>query len=194
MTLDNMTCTYAYELKEAKQRTIRFGLDCPSIFESSERLLTPERQKRFPYAVRATVGELGIEEVVGQCLSLHLRLKEPLEEFFGVPIIYTIGYVHTPPTYMFKQSESELLQLLRSGIVGNQVRLHTWLTLPSHEIIDLSLPTSLAVINGLSEGRGSVIASHAEELNNGVRYHPMLLGDDYLRKIGALVGVNVFAI
>lgn len=186
-----MVATYSDELKQAQQRTTRFGLNCPRIQPTCDRLLTPINQKRFPFAVLDAVGELGPEDVVAQCLSLHWRLKAPLEELFGVPILYTIGYVHTPPSYMFKQTEPELLQLMHSGIKGAQVSLHAWLTLPSNEIIDLSLPTSIAVVNEWTEGRGEVIAAHADELKGGLRYHPTLLGEDYLRRIGALIDLAV---
>lgn len=189
-----MTTTYDAELMEAKHRTIRLGLNCPEIPPACHRFLTQDKLQQFPHAVRAAVGELGLEEVVAQCLSLHWRLKEPLEKFFDAPILYTIGYVHMPPNDMFKQTEAELMQLLQAGMNGNQVRLHAWLTLPSCEIIDLSLPTSIAVINKFNEGLGAVVSSHAEEMKHGLRYHPMLLGEDYLRKIGALVEFHVFGI
>lgn len=68
------------------------------------------------------------------------------------------------------------------GVIFGQSRF----TLPSMEIIDLSLPTSIAFFRNSAEGLGGVIASHADELKHGLRYHPMLLGADYLNKIGAL--------
>jgi hypothetical protein len=189
-----MTTSYSAELLEAQERTIRLGLSCPEIPPTCGRLLTPEKHEQFPYAVRDAVGELGVEAVVAQCLSLHWHLKEPLEKFFGVPILYTIGYVHTPPSYMFKQTEADLQRLLQNGINTPQLNIHAWLTLPSAEIIDMSLPTSVAVLNQMKEGRGSVLAAHADELKHGLRYHPMLLGDAFLRKIGALVEFHVFGI
>lgn len=55
------------------------------------------------------------------------------------------------------------------------------------EIVDVSLPTSYAVLNNIKEGIGSIIASHADELKGGMKYRPMIIGSDYLRKIGALI-------
>lgn len=181
-----MVATYFDEFVEAQQRTARFNLDSPKIQEPTKRLLTPFKLAQFSNVVRDAVGELSLKEVVAQCLSIHFRLQRPLEEFFEVPIIFTIGYVYTPPTYLFRQTEDELLKQLQDGMNGPQVNLHAWLTLPSMEIIDLSLATSIAVIHRNEEGLGGVVASHADELEHGLRYHPMLLGADYLEKIGAL--------
>lgn len=185
-----MTTPYSVELLEAKKRTARFGLACPEIPSPCERLLTPERLKQIPCAVRDAVGVLGTEDLVSQCFSIHWRLKALLKDFFGVPILYTIGYVHIPPSYLFKHTERDLLQLLRTGMNGPQLNIHAWLTLPSAEIIDLSLLTSVAVFNKMKVGLGGIIAAHADELSHGLRYHPMLLGEDYLKKIGALVEIH----
>jgi len=181
-----MVATYFDEFVEAQQRTAKFNLASPKIQEPTKRLLTPAKLAQFPSVVRDAVGELSLNEVVAQCLSIHFRLQRPLEEFFDVPIIFTIGYVYTPPSYLFRQTEAELLKLLQDGMRGPQVNLHAWLTLPSMEIIDLSLATSIAVIHKNKEGLGGVFASHADELKHGLRYHPMLLGTDYLERIGAL--------
>lgn len=179
--------SYLHEFLEAQRRTIRLGLACPDIHSTDARFFTPQAQSKFPYVVLEAVGELNYEEVVAQCLSIHLRLQKPLVEFFKTPVFFTIGYVYTPPSYMFKQTEDELRQLLQDGANGTRVNLHAWLTLPSMEIIDLSLSTSLAVLNNMpKENHGGVIARHADELRLGLRYHPMLIGDEYLRKIGAL--------
>lgn len=179
--------SYRTEFVQAEQRTKRLSLACPNITSSSVRFLTPEKQKQFPYALRDAVGELSLDDVVAQCFSIHWRIKEPLERFFSCPIIYTIGYVEYINGCLFENSEEDLIAMLKSGIKNNQANLHAWLTLPSDEIVDLSLSTSLAVIQNLPNGRGGVIAKHADELSHGMKYHPMLLGDDFLRKIGALV-------
>jgi hypothetical protein len=186
--------SYSAELLEAQQRTIRFSLACPEIPPKCSRLLTPKRLEQFPYVVSDAVGELDLKAVVAQCLSFHWRIKAPLEDFFGVPILYTIGYVCKPPSFLFKQTESDLLRLLQTGIQGPKLSIHAWLTLPSAEIIDLSLLTTIAVVHEKEECLGGVIAAHADELNHGLRYHPMLLGEDYLRKIGALVEFHVYGI
>jgi hypothetical protein len=85
-----------------------------------------------------------------------------------------------------------LRNLLKSGIENYSLSLHAWLTLPSMEIIDFSLPTSYAVVNGYRAERGGVIANHADKLSGGMQYHPMLIGEEFLIKIGAMVETPIW--
>ncbi|MDA5492291.1 hypothetical protein PGS50_03360 [Yersinia intermedia] len=78
-------------------------------------------------------------------------------------------------------------ELIKSGISKPQLNIHAWLTLPTCEILDFTLPTTYAVTNKTKEGYGEVLAGHADHLLKNVRYRPMLLGEDYLRRIGALL-------
>lgn len=179
--------SYFDEFEAARNRTLRFGLACAPISKVNSRFLTAERQAQFPCVIRDAVGELEPEDLVAQCLSLHYRLMQPLEVFFGVKIYFTIGYVATAEDDRFYQSEDELRQLMINGLNGSAAKLHAWLTLPSMEIIDMTLATSLAVANDWPEKHyGRIVANFADDLTKGMRYHPMLLGLDYLHKIGAL--------
>jgi hypothetical protein len=177
---------YQSEFEAAIERTKKFGLPVSEVNFSSARLLTDELQQKFPYLLREVAGEIGVEELVGQCLSIHYRLLGALDQVFGGKCYFTIGYVETKRK-MFYQSESDLKELMETGISNPSLNIHAWITLPTMEIIDVSLPTTYAVVNDEKEGIGSIIASHADELKNGLSYHPMIIGADYLRKIGALI-------
>lgn len=177
---------YQSEFKDALERTQKFGLPVEHIEFSSARLLTSNLQQKFPYLLRDAVGEIGVEELVGECLSIHYRLLEALEKIIGGKCYFTIGYVETKRK-MFYQSESDLKKLMETGISNPSLNIHAWITLPTMEIIDVSLPTTYAVVNDEKEGIGSIMASHADELKGGMKYHPMVIGADYLRKIGALI-------
>lgn len=76
--------------------------------------------------------------------------------------------------------------LIKNGISKTQLSIHAWLTLPACEIMDFTIQTTSAVINKAKKDLGGVYAGHADHLSNNIRYHPMLLGEDYLRRIGAL--------
>ncbi|MDO6761910.1 hypothetical protein [Agarivorans sp. 1_MG-2023] len=182
---------YKQEFKNAVERTKGFGLNCPIVRFQEGRLLTPELMGGFAKAFQEHIGEPDVEDVVAQCLSFHFRLLEPMSNIVGMPCQFTIGYVETNERLMFHQTEESLLNILENGIKGSTLNIHAWLTLPTMEIIDLSLPTSYAVINNHKEGIGGVIAQHPDELTGGMKYHPMLIGEDFLIKSGAMIGFRI---
>ncbi|WP_404419321.1 hypothetical protein [Marinospirillum sp.] len=182
---------YKLEFEKAVERTKAFKLECPEVVFFGGTLLTAERMKKFPYVLRDAVGEISIEELVAQCLSIHYRLSEVMAELFDTPCYFTIGYVDTVDRLMFHQSEQDLRELLQSGINGSSLNIHAWLTLPTMEIMDFSLPTSYAIVNEMKEGIGGLIATHADSLTSGMKYHPMLVGEDFLRKCGGLIEFGI---
>lgn len=178
---------YQERFKEAVTRTKKFNLNCPEVSYSNDIFFSDEKMSKFPYVLRDAVGEISTKEVVAQCLSIHHKLRGYIAKIFNTDCYFTIGYVETSERFMFHQTEESLLNILKNGINGASLEIHAWLTLPSMEILDLSLPTSYAVANDLREGIGGVIAEHPDNLKKGLKYHPMLIGDDFLRKSGGLV-------
>jgi hypothetical protein len=178
---------YLNEFAAAADRTKRLGLNCPNIDVSDERFLSEEKINQLPFALRDAVGEIDVNEIAAQCLSIHHRLLNPVSAILGAPAYYTIGFVETSAGLLFEQDEESLKAMLESGLSSRKLKIHAWLSLPSMEILDFSLPTSYAVMNHMAEGIGSVISVHADELKHGMKYHPMLIGDDFLKRIGALI-------
>lgn len=184
-----MTCLT--EMNEAIARAGRLRLNCPGFKPQNGKLLTEKTLKEIPSVVKDTVGYLSVSAVAGQCLSYHLRLRSALRDYFGTEVTYTIGYVSMGEETIFEQTEEQMKGLMSSKGFRPLLNIHAWLTLPTCEVMDFTLPTTYAVMNqteqGYGEGYGGVIAGHADHLQQGVRYRPMLLGEDYLRKIGALL-------
>ena len=87
---------------------------------------------------------------------------------------------------LFKIEENEIKNLLVNK-VQKPLNIHAWLTLPSMEIIDFSLPTTYCIVNKIEEGMGAAITKHYSELTLGMTYEPMLVGDEFLRKSGGLI-------
>ena len=173
--------------EEAVRRTARVGAVAPSVtYAAGRNYLSQEAYDRFPYYVQKAIGDLDFPDVVAQCLSIHYRLKEPLEEFFGCNVFYTIGWVeHQTGRNMLEFDEHYAEQLLvKKHRPGGTVNMHAWLTLPSMEIIDVALATSIGFAQDRPEMYGAVVAKHADELTGGMAYRPMLVGEDYLLKTG----------
>lgn len=157
---------------------------------TSKRYLTDENMPKLVEKVYEEFGVLGPKDVVQQCFGLHLMLRDLVSELFECESYYTLGSVEleSGKPLVFHQSEDDIRGLLDNGLSGCDLNLHAWLTLPSMEILDFSLPTSLNVILGWNDIEpGSVVSGHADELEGDLRYHPMLIGEDFLRKIGALI-------
>lgn len=182
---------YKSEFERAASRTKEFNLMCPEIVFSEGALLTTERMHKFPSVLRDAVGDIGVEEVVAQCLSIHYRLSDVISKLFDTSCYFTIGYIETVDRLMFHQSEQDLKRILQNGINSSSLNIHAWLTLPTMEIMDFSLPTSYAILNKMEEGIGGLIATHPDTLIGGMKYHPMLVGEDFLRKSGGLIEFSI---
>lgn len=179
--------TYRQEMNAAIDRAARLGLQSPGFAYQEGELLNQQVYNDIPYIVRDAFGNVGAEEIAAQCLSYHMRLLPVLNDYFETELTYTVGYVCMGDNTLFEQSEEQMSALIADGIKKRELQIHAWLTLPTCEIMDFTLPTTFAVINKTQEGYGSVLSGHADKLLHNVRYRPMLLGEDYLRKIGALI-------
>lgn len=178
--------SYIIDMNEASARGVRLKLDTPSFKPQNGRLLTEKVLQEIPYVVKDAVGDLSVKDVAAQCLSYHYRLRPALSSYFGTELTFTIGYVSIGEKTIFEHTEEQMSDLIINKVSQPLLNIHAWLTLPTCEIMDFTLPTTYAVLNQSKEGYGEVLAGHADHLLQGVRYRPMLLGEDYLRKIGVL--------
>lgn len=180
---------YKDEWQDALMRTTRFGLNLPenANLQTQTKYLTQEIHDRFPYVVRDAFGDLEYEDVVAQCMAIHYRLGPVMEDLLKCPVFLTIGWVDDcTERGMFRFGEKFIRERLEAPkSVGGQANLHAWLTLPSMEVIDVSLVTTIAVVQKLDKGHGGVLAGPADNFK-GFAYKPMLVGDDFLRQAGML--------
>lgn len=183
--------SYIQEWSEAVARTNQVGLTVPPHQVKPEiRYLTDERVKELPYVVRECLGELDVKEVVAQCISINYRLLPVIEQWLQCSVLYTIGWIDDGTDKgMFKFDDAFILDKLANGCPGGNVSIHAWLTLPSMEVIDISLATSMIVLSNSPLERGGVVAQHADLLK-GITYKPMLVGMDFLKKAGLLIELS----
>jgi hypothetical protein len=183
--------SYALEFAQAAERSKKFELD-PPVFdiEPTRRWFDEDRLARFPNVLREGLGELGVEEVMAQCLSIHYRMRPIVQAWLGCPVLYTLGWIDDETDEgMFKFDDAFIANMLRTGHKGGSVNIHAWLTLPSMEIIDVSFATTLGIVQKRPEMLGRAITRPADELK-GMAYKPMLVGDGFLRKTGLLIEWN----
>lgn len=126
------------------------------------------------------------EQIVGKCLSVHLKALPVLEKWLHCPVYYTLGWIDDGTSKgLYRFYEEAIADKLANGHHDNNINIHAWLTLPSMEIIDLTLSTSFSVLQGLKTGKGGIMVKKADDIT-GFAYVPMLVGETYLSKIGAL--------
>jgi len=180
--------SYAQEWAIAVERSERFNLTVPAHqIEPERRWFDDKALAQFPYIVRDGLGDLGFEDVVAQCLAIHYRMIPVVQHWLGCPVLFTLGWIDTGTERgMFRFDEAFVAEKLRRGHLGSTVNMHAWLTLPSMEIIDVSLATSMGIAQNRPEMHGMAITRHADELK-GMAYKPMLVGEDFLRKTGLMV-------
>jgi hypothetical protein len=184
---------YKDEFVQAFRTAKEFSLDTPDIEFSSKKFISDERLDKLPQFLVDRIGAITPEMIFVQCFYFHLLARDHLEDFFNAPIYFTLGYVETPEKKYFYHTKKDLKTLLANGMDNPEMNLHAWLTLPSMEIIDLTLPGSIAQARGDKPPKSfGIIANHADQLLNGCKYHPTLVGDDFLVRIGGIREFTVF--
>ncbi|QEY16049.1 hypothetical protein D0C16_08680 [Cellvibrio sp. KY-GH-1] len=177
---------YANNFLKALNTTRELKLDTPHVKFQSKRIITENLLRRVPKLIEKRLGKLPIEQVAGQCIAIHYNIKKTLEELFNTELYYTIGYVENQFDNRFYHDKNDIINLLQSKTAKPQLNLHTWLTFPSMEIMDYSLLSTYAVAYSRPDHYFDLLAEHADELKNGIRYHPTIVGEDFLERIGSI--------
>jgi hypothetical protein len=193
----NMAEGYVNSFEQALRRTQDFGLQVPDVAFSTKRFLSEAAMEEVMRNIPRWFPSLRAEHLVGQCLTVHANLRSKVEEVLKIPVYLTIGDISFSGERVFGVDDAYLNHLwIKKVTLGDVVKLHAWLTLPSAEIIDVTLTaTYLALSSQSFERQGNhvavgAIANHADELKDGMAYHPCIVGADYLHGIGALAHIN----
>lgn len=179
---------YKDEFMRAHERAKNFGLTVPDIeVRDGEHLLTQEFLRDFPHLIARNTNIQHPRDLAAQCFSINLMLREVISDHLKCPLYYTIGWVDVHGSRRLFHFDEEFVREALDGQVSTAgaVSLHAWLTLPTMEIIDPTLATSILLVNGREEGLGGVMAKFADDLT-GLTLKPMLVGEDFLRRSGGL--------
>lgn len=179
--------SYKDEWRQAVARTTKHGLVMNKEFTLVDQpYLTERRKEEFPYVIKEKFGLLESKDLVAQCISVHLSLVPTISDWLSCPVAYTIGWIdNNSERGLFKFDEDSILSMLNNPRQGGVVNIHTWLTLPSLEIIDVVLASSIAYAQRKPEFYGNILAGHADDFA-AMRYKPMLVGEDFLLKSGLI--------
>ncbi|WP_339492857.1 hypothetical protein [Pseudomonas sp. EA_15y_Pfl2_R67] len=183
----NPAPNYVKEFADALKRTRSWHLSPPEFGSSSNRYLsedaTVEIGRRWQDIYRGHAPEV----FAGKCFEVAGTMQKPLEDILGVPLAFTLGYVKFHGRPVFHTPTKKLKPMLKQNLALQAVNLHAWLTLPSHEIIDLTFFTTVGVHQQTPDYIGMACIGHSNEIQDFLSYHPQLVGDGFLKKTGVLL-------
>ena len=187
--------TYEIEFDQAMDRTRSWGLPSPVGSRTTSRYVSPDTLAKVGGYAQDLLGAMQPEEVSAQCFAISAIARVPLEEVLGLPLTYTLGYVNLGRGVVFHTPVDDLKSMMgRPRTTPHAVELHAWLTLPSREIIDLTLATTLGIVRKEPDLLGRVAFIHPSDLVGNQSYHPQVLGEEFLRRTGALVEFSGFVV
>jgi len=180
--------TYASDFAAAIERTRRLGLGDVPFKPVTQRLLTPEAIEELGKVVQAQFQGLDPKVWTEHCFVIHNAVAQSAAAVLNAPTYLTVGDVQVSGQWVYGADEDRIAELAKAGEQdGNLVALHAWITLPSMEIMDLTLATSIGIQENMPELIGSAILKHCDELSQGLAYRPLVVGTRFLTRIGALL-------
>lgn len=188
------TGTYRERFEDAIKRTRRFKLPVPA-FETREGRLLEDRDglATLTDALSIVFAGLSPHIVAGNCAPVTAALIGPITQALKCPAYFTFGWLNTAERGdIFKMTEADIARWLKGVLPPGHASFHCWITLGTMEIVDATIATSDAVVNGGPTDSANIIARHADELR-GLRYHPMLVGDEFLDELAGLFRCRVGA-
>ena len=192
MTPDNIELTpmqrYAQEFMAACDRTERLGMalsplrlvvnkDCVDLST-----LAPVLQFYF--------GRYRQEEMVGQAFAINTSLIPLLLDKVGIPFTLTMGWFDDHGKRPYEHGEELIEKLLKresDTALMQGLPLHVWLTSPAFEVLDVTLPTTLAQVSQNPKLAGGILYLSNQNPAPEILYHPTIMGEEFLVKIGAAI-------
>jgi hypothetical protein len=179
-------CTYAREFMKAFHRTQALGLSLPPVSLLVEKDCVDTEV--ITRAVHKYLDEYSDAEALGQAFAINVNIIPYLYAETGIPFTLTMGWFEHLGKELYRHDEQLLRTLLRSGIADYPpygIPLHVWLTSPACEVLDVTLPSTIATVSGTEQLSGGIIYISNQDTAPPWIYHPTVVGVEFLEKIGA---------
>ncbi|MFK5894587.1 MAG: hypothetical protein QM504_15305 [Pseudomonadota bacterium] len=178
---------YKNEFEDSVERTKRIGLEGITCIYQDNLIIPQDNAKLLSDVFTSIIGCMESRDLIAKCISVHHQLLKPLNSTLNTKAIYTIGYIETNGKNIYKKSEEELISIMNTDIRNCSVlNIHAWITLPSMEILDFTIATTMAFVKNMPNINGAIFHGHADKFDDTFKYHPMLVGDGFLRKMGLI--------
>lgn len=176
---------YEERFAQALKRSNSWGLAPSGFRRTDERFVSEYNLQIVQEVAAAHLSHFHAEDVSQQCFAVTAMLKAALKEALGVPLTFTLGYVEYNGHNVFHSDTCDLKTMLKKGVPSLALNLHAWLTLPSHEVIDMTFGTTYGVVNEMPDVIGRMCFLHPDDMTPDMQYNPQLIGWDYLERIDA---------
>jgi len=182
---------YAKEFAAAWEWSVQQGLRAPPV-----QLMVRQDcvdWTRAEQALQRFIGPYRDEEIATQALAINDALLPVLSAACGIPFQLTLGWYELSGKSSYKHGPELPERLLKEGIaeiIADGLPMHIWLTSPAFEIIDVSLPTQLAKPLEDTNLLRQILYYSSETTKLSVIYHPTVVGDDFLVRIGAALPIG----
>jgi len=118
------------------------------------------------------------QNMAGQCFTINLELAKRLtDDGFGVSVtwgsVYEMGRGR-----LFGVDTKDVEKIVRSPEGGTSLDMHSWLTLPSMEVVDVTILPSIAMVSGDMDLLGRALMGPPENLAP-FRFLPQLVGGEF---------------
>lgn len=189
------TVNYESEFIAAVKRSKKWGLEVPKIKLNQTPFLTGDKGEAALNVIQSIASKHTPEEISQQCFGYMYCVQDALEDALQTPLYYTLGYVDYNKKPVFYTNEETLKSNLSNPMLGaGAINLHAWLTTPNMEIIDLTFATTYGIVNNVPSVIGRCAFQHYSAFNENMVYHPQLVGEDYLKQIGAFVDLRALSL
>lgn len=183
-----MTVTYIERLQAAYDFTEKLGVSFTRLPDTKGEFFTEGLGERL----HAAILRLGIDSfagAAGQCVRWSHALRPLAEKVLGAPILLTFGQVLNESRPLFNPSWADLQNWHQEGFSASDFEgrsgfnLHAWWTLPSGEVMDVTLWSTMSVAWGRPEMLGAVTGGWPDDIAPTPTYVPMVVGDDYIETV-----------
>lgn len=190
--------SYNNQFIEATRFTRELGFQVVDLSPLAGELVSPENGQR----VMAHVKNGGIPDVSAsamQCLKWTHALQPYVEAGLGCSVMLTIGQITTSKRPIYDATQEDFARWAKSGIniddFANRsgFNFHAWYTLPTMEILDLTLWSTLAVVWEKPQLRGQIIGGWPDLIAPDPTFKPIVVGNLYAEHVHGISQVPLLA-
>jgi hypothetical protein len=191
-----MQSTYKSLLIQAIERTKQERIEDSDFFieTNSYPIIDKDKGNELLELFYREVYYKDLEEVAGQCIYYTISLKKEIERILGYETLITYGYGDYLNKQMFYTSLDEINNWTEASApeLAKGRYIHCWLTLPSLEVIDITIAATMININpgilgpDFKDWRVFIMGKpdHGEGQANCIVHRPQFVGLNFAYKKG----------